>query len=114
MEAFNTHLPLLIAFTDSSDSDQAIMLSIGADAQTLMLNNLLAATQGPLPEVKLLSDNPDQGTLWREFWHAGLGLTEEDLVRDFKIPVGADQTISNAFDYWLQGDCGANHQNQNH
>ena len=85
------------------------MLSTGATGDTLTVSNNLAAMQGPLPQVILLSNNPDPSTLWHEFWHAGLGLTDAGAVQTFNIQQGAGQSASAAFDNWLQGDCGASH-----
>jgi hypothetical protein len=76
---------------------------------TLSVNNNLSVFQGQLPQVVLLSDNPDSSTLWHEFWHAGLGISDAQAVDDFNITVGPNQTASEAFEHWLTGDCGANH-----
>jgi hypothetical protein len=44
-------------------------------------------------------------TLWHEFWHAGLGWEDGEIVNKFKINVGAGQTSSEAFEKWLKDDC---------
>jgi len=63
------------------------------------------ASQGALPDV-LFVYSPGEETLWHEFWHAGLGLSDQGAVNTFDIPRAEGQSASDAFDAWLGKDCG--------